>query len=205
MRDSLLAGRGFTDVTAPNDEAELWCSGQAGRWRRAVARAPRDEHEGACLPAAGRLEVTGEAEAWLCPRREIAFDGLVSYEGRRLGVPHWHDRRECRVCREGRVPHVYSDDLSREIVARAVTRDRRDSWRGGQWSDDQPCELPSQPVTTTVVRAAPRLEDPALSKLDFGGLGFSRTRGRDATALGRLPSLADLHARRNAALVGRGA
>ena len=38
----------------------------------------------------------------------------------------------------------------------------------------------------------------------FGNFDFSRTRGRDAGALGKLPALADLHARRNVALVSPG-
>ena len=168
VKDNFLAGRDFTDITALNEEALLWCADQAGRWRRAVACVPRDEHECACLAAARALEVTREVEAWLCPRRRITFDGFVSYEGRRFGVPYWYDRRECRVSREGRVLHVYSDDLSREIVAHAVTWDRRDSWCDGQWSDGQPCELPSQPVETTVVQVAPGPANPAFAKFDFG-------------------------------------
>lgn len=167
-RDNFLAGRDLADITAPDEEALLWCADQAGRRGRAVACVPRDEHECACLAAARALEVTREVEAWLCPRRRTAFDGFVSYEGRRFGVPYWYDRRECRVSREGRVPRVYSDDLSREIVAHAVTWDRRDSWCDGQWSDGQPCELPSQPVETTVVQVAPGLANPAFAKFDFG-------------------------------------
>lgn len=168
VKDNFLAGRDFTDITALNEEATVWCAEQAGRWRRAVACVPRDEHERACRPAARELEVTSEVEAWLCPRRKITFDGFVSYEGRRFGVPYWYDRRECRVSREGRVLHIYSDDLSREIVAHAVTWDRRDSWCAGQWSDEQPCELPSQPVTTTVVQVAQGPANPAFAKFDFG-------------------------------------
>ena len=38
----------------------------------------------------------------------------------------------------------------------------------------------------------------------FGGFDFSRTRGRDARALAKLPALADLHARRNVAFIGPG-
>ena len=173
VKENFLAGRDFTDITALNEEALLWCAGQAGRWRRAVGCVPRDEHEGACLPAARPLEVTAEVEAWLCPRRKISFDGFVSYEGRRFGVPYWYDRRECRVSREGRVLHVYSDDLSREIAVHAVTWDRRDSWCAGQWADGgddgQPCELPSQPVATTVVQVAPPPANPAFAKFDFWG------------------------------------
>lgn len=168
VRGNSMAGRDFTGITTLNEEALLWCADQGGRWRRAVACVPRDEHEGACLAAARGLEVTREAEAWICPRRRIAFDDFVSYEGRRFGVPYWYDRRECRVCREGRVLHAYSDDLSREIVAHAVTWDRGDSWCDGQWSDDQPCEPPSQPVATTLAQAAPGLSNPAFANFDFG-------------------------------------
>ena len=38
----------------------------------------------------------------------------------------------------------------------------------------------------------------------FEGFDFSRIQGRDATALGKLPSLADLYAHRNVAFVGPG-
>lgn len=88
-------------------------------------------------------------------------------------MPYWYDRRECRVSREGRVLHVYSDDLSREIAVHAVTWDRRDSWCAGQWADGgddgQPCELPSQPVATTVVQVAPPPANLAFAKFDFWG------------------------------------
>ncbi|WP_254668719.1 ATP-binding protein [Collinsella aerofaciens] len=38
----------------------------------------------------------------------------------------------------------------------------------------------------------------------FEGFDFSRIQGRDAAALGKLPSLADLYAHRNVAFVGPG-
>ena len=75
----------------------------------------------------------------------------MSFEGHRYGVPYWYGRRECRVSREGRVVHIYSDDLSRELVAHAVGAGA-DSWCEGQWetSPAQPEELPTQPVGTVV-------------------------------------------------------
>jgi DNA replication protein DnaC len=51
---------------------------------------------------------------------------------------------------------------------------------------------------------------PGLSRLPrrepkaFDGFDFSRTRGRDAGALAKLPALADLYARRNVAFIGPG-
>ena len=169
VKGNFLAGRDFTDITALNEEALLWCAGQAGRWRRAVACVPSDEHASACAPATRELVVTDEVALWLCPRRRITFDGFVSYEGRRFGVPYWYDRRECRVSREGRYLHIYSDDLSREIVAHEVTWSRKDSWCEGQWADvPQPEELPTQAVTTTVAQAAPAQPGPGFERFDFG-------------------------------------
>lgn len=288
VKGNFLAGRSFTDLDALNREAALWCAEQGGRWRRAAACVPMREHEAACSANTRPLEVTAEVERYLCPRRKISFDGFVSFEGHRYGVPYWYVRRECRVNREGRVVHIYSDDLSRELVAHAVGTGA-DSWCEGQWetSRAQPEELPTQPVGTVVEQIAPPRTKPGFERFDFGGgrmmagagaspyelasdaasrlgiavgaeelatlasdldLGdgemaavaatfsylaekrrlasietllrlsrlprrepktfegfdFSRIQGRDAAALGKLPSLADLYAHRNVAFVGPG-
>ena len=168
VKGNFLAGRDFTDITTLNGEALLWCAEQAGRWRRAVACVPSEEHASACLPAARPLEVTDGVALWLCPRRRITFDGFAGYEGRRFGVPCWYERRDCRVSREGGYLHTCSDDLALELAVHAVTWDRRDSWCEGQWADAQPEELPSQPVTTSISQVEPAPGKPAFAKFDFG-------------------------------------
>lgn len=97
VKGNFLAGRGFTDITALNEDAALRCAEQAGRRRRAVACVPAEEHEAACRASARELEVTEEVALWPCPRRRITFDGFVSYEGRRFGVPWWYERRAGRA------------------------------------------------------------------------------------------------------------
>ena len=97
VKGNFLAGRSFTDLDALNREAALWCAEQGGRWRRAAACVPMREHEAACSANTRPLEVTAEVERHLCPRRKISFDGFVSFEGHRYGVPYWYGRRECRV------------------------------------------------------------------------------------------------------------
>lgn len=74
-----------------------------------------------------------------------------------------------RVNREGRVVHIYSDDLSRELVAHAVGTGA-DSWCEGQWetSPAQPEELPTQPVGTVVEQIAPPRTKPGFERFDFG-------------------------------------
>ena len=168
VKENFLAGMTLTDITRLNEDALAWCGSQAGRWRRAVACVPADEHAGACRPHARELEVSDEVALWLCPRRRITFDGFVSYEGRRFGVPYWYERRECRVSREGRYLHIYSDDLALELAVHAVTWDRRDSWCEGQWADGQPEELPSQPVTTAIAQVEPPQGKPGFERFDFG-------------------------------------
>ncbi len=155
VKGNFLAGRSFTDLDALDREAALWCAEQGGRWRRAAACVPMREHEAACSANTRPLEVTAEVERYLCPRRKISFDGFVSFEGHRYGVPYWYARRECRVSREGRVVHIYSDDLSRELAptlsapaptagARGSGRHRRRSPRSyrpsrwGPWSSKSP-------------------------------------------------------------------
>ena len=168
VKDNFLAGRPFTDITRLNEEALAWCDAQASRYRRAVDCVPSEEHASACLAAERQLVVTDELAMYLCPPRRISFDGFVAYEGRRFGVPMWYPRRTCRVCREGRWLHIYSDDLSAELAAHEVTWSRADSWCEGQWADPQPAELPSQPVTTTIVQAEPARADDGFARFDFG-------------------------------------
>lgn len=169
VKGNFLAGRSFADLDALNREAALWRAEQGGRWRRPAACVPMREHEAACSANTRPLEVTAEVERYLCPRRKISFDGFVSFEGHRYGVPYWYVRRECRVNREGRVVHIYSDDLSRELVAHAVGTGA-DSWCEGQWetSPAQPEELPTQPVGTVVEQIAPPRTKPGFERFDFG-------------------------------------
>ena len=84
-------------------------------------------------------------------------------------MPHWHSGRECRVSREGDVPHAYADDPSREIAAHAVTWSRGDGFRDDQCADVQPVELPTPPVKATISQPKPPSGNPALAKFDFEG------------------------------------
>ena len=168
VKENFLAGREFHDLTRLNTEALTWCARQGGRYRRAVDCVPADEHAQRCMPAAAALELTDEVSMYLCPRRRVSFDGFVTYEGRRFGVPYWHEGRDVRVSREGEYLHIYNDDLTRELAVHPVTWSRRDSVCEDQWADAEPLELPTQPVTT-YVRAVGRSANPAFDKFDFAG------------------------------------
>lgn len=168
-RTSFAAGRALVDVTQLDAEALRWCAERGGRHRRAPGCVPAGEHGRACLPACDPPAADDEVAAHPCPGRRVSLGGLASCEGRRLGVPHWHSGRECRVSREGDVPHAYADDPSREIAAHAVAWSRGDSLCDDQHADAQPVEPPTSPVRTTISQPRPPSGDPAPARFDFGG------------------------------------
>lgn len=169
VKHNFAAGRKFYNATDLNAQALEWCAKQSGRYRRATDCVPSREHAARCLPAAGELERTEELALYLCPRRRISFDGFVSYEGRRFGVPYWYPGKTCRIGRDGERIHIYADDLSRELAAHPVTWSRRDSLCDDQYADIQPAELPSAPVATVIAQTEPPKGKPGFDKFDFEG------------------------------------
>lgn len=167
VKDNFLAGREFVDITQLNYEALAWCADQGGRFRRALGGVPSKEHASACLPSTSPIEMDDEIARYLCPERRISFDGFVSYEGRRFGVPYWYGQKTCRVNRDGGRLHIYSEDLSRELVCHDVTWGEGDRTCEDQFADAQPLELPTAPVKTTIRQLEAPCGDPAFSKFDF--------------------------------------
>lgn len=169
VKGNFAAGRRFYNATDLNAQALEWCARQSGRYRKAVDCVPADEHAAKCLPATSELARTQELALYLCPLRRISFDGFVSFEGRRFGVPYWYPGKACRVSRDGELLHVYSDDLSRELAVHPVTWSRKDSFCDGQYADMQPVELPTSPVTATIAQLEPPKHKPGFDKFDFEG------------------------------------
>ena len=169
VKHNFAAGRKFCNATDLNAQALEWCARQSGRYRRAMDCVPAEEHAAKCLPAATELEQTEELAMYLCPRRRISFDGFVSYEGRRFGVPYWYPGKTCRVNRDGEFVHIYAEDLSRELAVHPVTWSRKDSFCADQFVDVQPMELPTAPVTTVIAQLEPPETKPGFDKFDFEG------------------------------------
>ena len=132
VKGNFLARREFTDITQLNAEALAWCAAQAARFRKPVACVPAEEHAAKCLPTAIAIALDDVTASYLCPRRRISFDGFVNYEGRRFGVPYWYPDKTCRVNREGRRIHIYSDDLSRELACHLCFCDPMQSRQKGR-------------------------------------------------------------------------
>jgi len=169
VKRNMLAGMTFYNITDLNESALEWCARQGGRYRKAVDCVPHETHSAKCLPACHAPN--GDVKPYLYPTRTISFDGFVSFESRRFGVPYWYPGRVCRAGRDGSVLRIFDEDLSRELATHPVTWSRKDSWCEDQYADTQPEEHPTAPVTTTIRQLAPGDDyvAPAFRKFDFGG------------------------------------
>lgn len=167
VKDNFLPGRSYTDITQLNADALAWCDRQGNRWRRSVDGMSRQRHETACLCQTHPIEYSNELSMYLCPVRKISFDGFVTYEGRRFGVPYWYPSKTCRVSREGRWVHIYSDDLAQELAVHEATWSYQDSACEAQWMEEQPVELPSQHVRTTIAQRRPEVAPDGFARFDF--------------------------------------
>ena len=112
---------------------------------------------------------TFDVRKYLCPIRCISFDGFVTYEGRRFGIPYGYVQHTCRVQREDFTLYIYDLELRKVLITHDVTWSRKDSFCKGQFTDDQPEENPSVPVKISITQ---KKEDPpksAFAKFAFGG------------------------------------
>lgn len=167
VKGNFLAGRSFAGLDDLNAQALEWCAWVAAKASGATGVCAAEEHAQRCMAHARTLELDGEVALYLCPERSIGFDGFVSYEGRRFGVPYSYEGRTCRVCREGGLVRIWSSDLSRELCSHPVTWSRADSPCEGQWADDQPEELPSAPVAATLRMSAGAGAPTGFERFDF--------------------------------------
>ena len=167
VKENFLPGRIFNELTDLNYEAIRWCNTQNNVYHRAVDCVPNDKHMSECMCHASVLENTHELSYYLCPERTISFDGFVSYEGRRFGVPYWYTEKNCRVMRDGYILYIYDSRASRVLVTHNVTWSRKDSFCKDQYATTQPEEYPTSPVNIRIKQIAPPEYDSGFSRFNF--------------------------------------
>lgn len=169
VKDNFLAGRVFSTITDLNYEAWKWCDNQNNRYHKAVDCIPHERHRISCMQNAALLKDSFDVRKYLCPIRSISFDGFVSYEGRRFGVPYSYMHHNCRVKRENFTLYVYDLELRRVLITHDITWSRKDSFCKGQFVDNQPEEKPSVPVKISIVQREETPVKSAFEKFAFGG------------------------------------
>lgn len=169
VKDNFLAGRVFGTITDLNYEAWKWCDHQNNRYHKAVDCVPHTRHSVSCMQNASTLKDTFAVRKYLCPIRSISFDGFVTYEGRRFGVPYSYVQHTCRVQREDFTLYIYDLDLRKTLITHDVTWSRKDSFCKGQFTEDQPEEKPSVPVHISITQKPEKPSKSAFEKFAFGG------------------------------------
>lgn len=167
VKENFLAGRIFTELTDLNYDAIRWCNTQNAAYHRAVDCIPNDKHSSSCIKVAPLLESSREISLYLCPPRCISFDGFVTYEGRRFGVPYWYTEKICRVKRDGYVLYIYDYNMTKILTSHDVTWSRRDSYCKDQYLIHQEEEAPTAPITTRIKQIDPPEYNPGFSKYNF--------------------------------------
>lgn len=169
VKDNFLAGRVFSTITDLNYEAWKWCDAKNKQYHKAVDCIPQARHSVSCMKNASQLKDSLEVRKYLSPIRSISFDGFVTYEGRRFGVPFNYAQRLCRVQRENFTLYIYDLELRKILITHDVTWSRRDSFCKGQFLDDQPEEKPSVPVKISISQKKDTPPKSAFAKFAFGG------------------------------------
>jgi len=167
-KDNFLAGRLFWNISDLNMQALQWCDKHNGRYHKEIDDIPDYLHASKCSQIATPLREDKDVLIYLFPLRRISFDGFVTYEGRRFGVPFRYHGKLARVCRKEDTLYVYSDDLSELLVTYDVTWSKRDSYCPDQFPEPyMPEELPSAPVKTRIQMIAPPPENDSFEKFNF--------------------------------------
>ena len=169
VKDNFLAGRLFSTITNLNYEAWKWCDNQNNRYHKAVDCIPHERHSVSCIKNVSWLKDTFDVRKYLCPVRCISFDGFVTYEGRRFGIPYSYVQHTCRVQRENFTLYVYDLELRKVLITHDVTWSRKDSFCKDQFADDQPEEKPSVPVKISILLKEETPPKSAFAKFAFGG------------------------------------
>lgn len=166
VKDNFLAGRTFWNVTDLNEAVLRWCEERNNSYKDAVADIPSAVHMSKCLAIAHSLSENPELLFYLCPERKITFDGFVTYEGRRFGVPFRYKGQTVRVGRDDHNLRIYTPDLKELLVTHEVTWSKRDRYCADQFIA-QPEEFPTAPVKTRIEMLPPQPIGVGFDKFNF--------------------------------------
>jgi len=168
VKENFLAGRMFWNITDLNEQALRWCDKHNGKYHKVIDDIPDFLHASKCSELALPLREDQEILMYLFPLRRISFDGFISYESRRFGVPYRYIGHAARVCRKQDTLYIYSSDLKELLVTHDVTWSRLDSYCTDQFAETaMPEELPSAPVTTHIQMLAEPAEPSGFDKFMF--------------------------------------
>lgn len=168
VKENFIAGRQFVNVTDLNEQALQWCNDKNSVFRKEIDGFPVVLHQDSCRKVCLTLQKAPAILLYLFPERRISFDGFVTYEGRRFGVPYSYGKNIVRVNRTDRLLSIYSDDMKKCLATHNVTWSRKDSFCKDQYvNSEQPEEFPTVPVTAIVQQALEESASDGFNKFNF--------------------------------------
>lgn len=169
VKDNFLAGRLFWNLTDLNVQSLEWCEKQNGKYHKEINDIPDYLHASGCSEVATELKDSDALKYYLCPPRHISFDGFVTYEGHRFGVPFKYAGRSVRVCRKCETIYVYSADFRELLVTHDVNWSKHEHYCKGQFEEPEvPEELPTAPVSTSIrMLGTPDSPETGFDKFNF--------------------------------------
>lgn len=168
VKENFLVDRTFQNISDLNWAALNWCNTQNAVFHRALGFVPQEIHFKDCAAVLRELSIDSAIRGYLCPERRLSFDGFVSYEEIRFGVPSDYLLPTVRITRDQNSIRIFSYDFSRQLVSYPVTWSRQDQICAGQFEEiPQPEEFPTARVKTTIQQLPPTPTQLSFEKFNF--------------------------------------
>lgn len=168
VKENFLIDRTFQNISDLNWAALNGCNTQNTVFHRALGFVPQEIHFKDCAAVLREFSIDSAIRGYLCPERRLSFDGFVSYEGIRFGVPSDYLLPTVRITRDQNSIRIFSYDFSRQLVSYPVTWSRQDQICAGQFEEiPQPEEFPTARVKTTIQQLPPTPTQLSFEKFNF--------------------------------------
>lgn len=169
VKSSFTPAREFINITDLNEQAVRWCDDWNSRFHKSTGFTPDYEHATEPLTYVeynqGLKEVFWE---YMAPLRRISMDGFINYDGRRYGVPFSYTKKKVRVMRDKDLLTIMDESCSYVVVKHNVDWSYSPHYCDGQFSEEEPEELPTAKVTAYISQIkADGNTYPSLLRFDF--------------------------------------
>ena len=169
VKSNFTPAREFVNITDLNEQVVRWCDDWNSRFHQSTGFTPDYEH--ATEPLAYVEYNQGLKEVFLeymAPLRRISMDGFINYDGRRYGVPFSYTKKKVRVMRDKDLLTIMDESCSYVVVKHNVDWSYSPHYCDGQFSEEEPEELPTAKVTAYMSQIkADEKKYPSLSRFDF--------------------------------------
>ena len=169
VKSNFTPAREFVNITDLNEQVVRWCDDWNSRFHQSTGFTPDYEHATEPLTYVeynqGLKEVFLE---YMAPLRRISMDGFINYDGRRYGVPFSYTKKKVRVMRDKDLLTIMDESCSYVVVKHNVDWSYSPHYCDGQFSEEEPEELPTAKVTAYMSQIkADGNKYPSLSRFDF--------------------------------------